>query len=312
MWKDLHLEKPELDYKLLNKFLEKLNFLRRYRAKKKGAIPLVFRLAYYRNLLRHQVDDNWKACYVQLESGDFFYIPDNIDVHGTRLALKPYDGISIVDKFCKPGSAVIDIGANIGEWTLPMAKAVGNQGKVFSFEPIPFMCEAVNKTVRANGLFHAQCVPVAISNRAGEAKFFLNYSEDKVVDSGASSLEYSPSQHAKEIVVQTMTLDEAVENLKINDVSFIKIDVEGHEYAVIDGARKTLKKFSPVLLVEVGNETEDKRGLIAGALEDLNYEIIGIVINYGIVPCDYGNFVNYTSPFRKGAILNVLFIPKTF
>lgn len=302
-----------MDYRLLRKFLTKLYWIRCYYYKRKTAIPFKIKISFYRDILRRKLNKKWQASYILLESGDYFYIPENIDVHSAKLLLKPFQYNVLIDKFCKPGTTVVDIGTNIGEWALPMAKAVGPGGSLLSFEPIPFMCNSVNRTFRVNGIFHAHCFSIALSNKTGMARFFVNYSKDKIVNSGLSSLEYPPSENSQPIDVQTTTLDEFISTHKVNRISFIKIDVEGHEYAVIEGAIETLTNHRPILIIEVGRETEEKRKFIAGVLRSLNYEMVGIVIDNGIIPSGYENFINLNNPFSPvpSHAVNVLFIPNS-
>lgn len=269
------------------------------------------RISLSRKFLRRKVKKEWCASYILLENGDYFFIPDNIDAHCIRLLLKPFQHPVIISKFCKTGTTVIDIGANIGEWSLPMARSIGEEGRLISFEPIPYLCDSVNKTFRINGIFHARCFPIAISNKIGNAKLFMNCGKEEILNIGASSIEGPPSENSTTIEVQTATLDEFISIHKVDRISFIKIDVEGHEYAVIEGAVQTLSTHRPVLTIEVGNESSEKRELISDILKRLNYEMIGIVADHGIIPADYENLIKFNYPFstEKGRVVNVLFIP---
>lgn len=291
----------------LIQLMKDLVLLRRCRTIRDAAIPLISRFRFYQNIIRRRVKYQWTdAVYVLTDDNDYYYIPDRMDTCASKLLLKKLRGKILVDKFCKPGDTVLDVGANIGTWSLPMAKAVGPGGRLLSFEPTPVMCDAVNKTLRVNAMVNARCYQVAVSNKNGSADFFLHTgaTENAVPDSGRSSLEYSSSESSEKIEVRTVALDDFLSGMDIKKISFIKIDIEGHEYAALQGAKETLKKDTPVLVIETGQDEVDSRALIADFLIDLNYEIIGYEIDEGIVPVDWEGFISFDS------VSNFIFFPK--
>ncbi len=281
--------------------VSELALLRAYRAGRKARLPWRMRLGWYRNKLRHLVNKQWPGGYVLLEEGDYLYVPEEIELHGATVLLRPFSYSPLIKKFCAPGSTVIDVGANIGEWSLPMAKEVGPTGRPMAFEPIPFLCDALNKSFRVNSLGHAQAHDVALSNKTGVAEFFMYYSSERVLDSGGSGLE-KQNQNAQTVQVHTMTLDDFLAVRCVNQVGFIKIDVEGHEYAVLEGAQQTLARHRPVLVVEVGHETMERRQLIQDMLAALNYAPVGVVVDKGILPASWGSYRNLSAPFATDRI----------
>ena len=130
-----------------------------------------------------------------------------------------------------PGNTVVDIGANIGVFTIKAAKAVGDKGKVIAIEPEPNNIEILMKNVKANDLNNIVIVPKGVWSSKGLLKLFLT---DGI---GGHSLLWDEGQF---IQVEVDTLDNILDNLNIGVVHFIKIDIEGAEREALKGMEKTL------------------------------------------------------------------------
>jgi FkbM family methyltransferase len=292
----------------VERIVKRLSRLRFYRKKFSGVAPLrlVFRI--YERKLRYELQDHWRSMYVLLENGDYHYIPRELDRHGFAILTHPPTYEAVIPKFCRPGTTAIDVGANIGQWAVPMSKAVGERGQLLAFEPIPVMCAALNKTFQVNGLFHAHAFEFALSERSGTADFFINLRNDKLVDSGFSSLERCV-QGATQIKVKTITLDEFVASQCVAAISFIKIDVEGHEYAVLKGAKNVLSTHRPVLVIETGHENKEYRERTHDFFYALGYNLVGILYADSIVPADWATYRSTSDPFGRWPYVNLLLIP---
>lgn len=294
--------------KLLSRLFKELRRLRAYHAWRKNLPPLSFILPWRRRALTQRLIEDWRGAYALLDNGDYFYISANLDAHGLSLLTRPFAASPLVEKFCVPGSHVLDIGANIGEWSLPMARQVGPAGRLHAFEPIPFMNDALNRTLRVNGQFHASAYQVALSNADGNATFHVNFRAGAISDTGSSSLERPGEGEA--IEVKTATLDGFLAANGINGpISFAKIDVEGHEYAVIEGAKETLARHRPVLVMETGHDDRPKRERIASVLRPLEYELAGIILENGILPATWEHYLDLAAPFSPGRSDNTLLLP---
>ena len=146
-----------------------------------------------------------------------------------------------------PGMTVIDLGANIGQYTLVAARRVGPQGRVHAFEPTPSLAEHVRRNLELNALGNATVHAVAVSDARGRAKLqFVETSEPNmnsiVLDTRANG----------ELVVPTVTLDEFVAEHAVGSVGVIKIDIEGAEMKALHGATGLLTAGdSPVLVLEL-------------------------------------------------------------
>jgi FkbM family methyltransferase len=154
----------------------------------------------------------------------------------------------LVHKLIKPGDIVVDIGANIGYYTLIAAKLTKDNGKVYSFEPEPNNFQLLSKNIAVNG--YKNCTPIqkALSDKAGRIKLFLN-----ITNLGAHSFinDEKKNRSGGEVDVQTITLDDYFENeVKSNKIDFIKMDAEGAEGLVISGAKRLLAENDVKILME--------------------------------------------------------------
>lgn len=139
-----------------------------------------------------------------------------------------------------------DIGANIGETTLNFAQLAKN-GKVYSFEPVPFLYERLTTNVGLNTFKNIELHNLAISDNSDDLFF------EAPKNRNSSGISLTKENSNTSMRVASNTLDEFVSSKQIEKIDFIKIDVEGFENYVINGAKQTLKKFKPMLFVEIDN-----------------------------------------------------------
>jgi FkbM family methyltransferase len=154
--------------------------------------------------------------------------------------------VSQFQKFVRPDSLVLDVGANIGLHSILFSKWC----RVISFEPQPVLFDILQTNIQNNQLEN-RITPVqfAISAKVGMELFGIPVSYNAWDNPGGLGIvDASFSQDGlKTIVVQTRTID----SLNYADVSVIKIDVEGHEREVLEGARETIAREKPNLIVEI-------------------------------------------------------------
>lgn len=177
-------------------------------------------------------------------------------------------------KIVKPGMIVVDIGANIGYYTLMAAKLIGSNGKVYAFEPEPSNYELLIKNIKINNYTNIISIQKAVSNKNGKARLFINKS-----NLGNSSLiENNVPQKIGFTEVETITLDNFFDSVvKNNKIDFIKMDTQGAEKLVIEGAEKILKdnnlkiimEFWPFGLRNMGSEPSD----LLKMLQDFGFKI---------------------------------------
>lgn len=156
---------------------------------------------------------------------------------------------SLYSILLSPGDGAVDLGACVGMHTLPMARAVGPNGRVLAFEPLTNCREFVRKSAVESGLAdRIDLQDCAISNSRGVAKFF----EMSGAITGHSGLrkkpDYPGSAVPKEIQVSTKLLDDFLPSPR--RIGFIKADLEGGEFHSMQGGRELLRQHRPVVVME--------------------------------------------------------------
>jgi FkbM family methyltransferase len=132
---------------------------------------------------------------------------------------------------------VVDLGANIGVYTLLAASLVGAQGRVYAFEPDPANYVLLEKNVRANGYRNIVCRQKAVSDKSGEAKLFRG--EYAVSHSLSDVAAVDPEMS---LTVATTSLDDFFRGLGWPRIGFIKMNIEGWEWFVIKGMTEVLQR----------------------------------------------------------------------
>jgi FkbM family methyltransferase len=150
-----------------------------------------------------------------------------------------------------------DIGANVGYFTLVAATALANRGQIIAFEPGKNAYTRLTENISLNDYGNIKTYPVAVSDREGEAVLHL---AGDIADSSASLYPAGQAQAGQE-VCRTVALDHFLKAEGLRPPDLIKLDVEGAELAVLQGARELIAQASPLLLIEM----EEKNLLAAGA-----------------------------------------------
>jgi len=190
-----------------------------------------------------------------------FFCGDNFSsVFGVGSACEPVVRKEIV---LKEGVAM-DIGANCGMFTIPLAKMLGKKGRVVSIEPDKKNIKLLKKNVELNNLTNVDVVEKGTYSKKGEMTFYLD-------DFGTGGHSLLKSNVAKKETIPIDTIDNILKNLKINHVDLIKIDVEGVEIEAFKGAKKILKKSHPKIIFEA--LSEKKRDEIYEFLSQYDYKI---------------------------------------
>jgi FkbM family methyltransferase len=137
---------------------------------------------------------------------------------------------------CKRGEIAVDIGAHIGLYTVVMSTLVGEEGKVFSFEPSPTTRKILDKTVSLNKVDNIVTISSeAISDKEGTSYFYISENNS---DNSNTLVDYRKDRKTKGIEIKLITLDKLREGIR-KKIDFIKIDAEGAELQVLKGAQQT-------------------------------------------------------------------------
>ncbi len=158
--------------------------------------------------------------------------------------------ITFLTNHIKPGDTVIDIGANVGFYSLLFASIVGQGGSVIGFEPMPFLYERATMSALESGFKHCVLHNVALGTEPGSAE--LVYAPGSP-NWGGAFLSFDGSvlpDHASH-TVPVRPLSEYLQGVRPN---FVKIDIEGGEYLVMSEAREILKAAKPIILSEIHSD----------------------------------------------------------
>lgn len=160
------------------------------------------------------------------------------------------DAVRCYETRVPAGGVAIDIGANVGAHTLPLARAVGPSGRVFAFEPTVFAFEKLKANLALNP---------ELQGRVQARQMLLGDTPGGAVPEAICSgwpLEAGENLHPEHLGephstagATSATLDEALAG--VDRVDFIKLDVDGHELSVLRGARGILERFHPPILIEL-------------------------------------------------------------
>jgi FkbM family methyltransferase len=151
-------------------------------------------------------------------------------------------------RLLRPGMTVIDAGANIGQYTLLAATAVGPAGSVHSFEPVPATFAHLQAHVSANRLTNVKLNPMALWNE--DSTVTLSLPPETVYNAGSWTIGSAESQTAA-IAAEAIRLDTYAARRGFSRVDVIKMDIQGAEPFALAGAHDLLTRWHPTLLMEV-------------------------------------------------------------
>jgi len=200
---------------------------------------------------------------------------------------------------------VLDLGANIGYYTILISKIVGNLGKVFAFEPSKENYEILTKNIRANRCFNVHSFQKAVSDLNKSGTLFLddkNWGDHRIIDFAVSEKD----QNRKSEKVDLVNLDSFIPS----DISFnfIKMDIQGAEILALNGMRDIIKRseslkmliefwpyalqnsgYQPQKLIEILRDYGFKLFILENRNKIPVYDDFYLITNYG--PNDYTNLI---------------------
>jgi len=202
---------------------------------------------------------------VTTRTGASMYVDLRFNVGQSIFARGEFDPpvLKVITEALKPDSVFLDIGANIGFYSVEAAR-VATRGSVHAFEMDRRSTRCLEKSARTFGLSQIKVHNTAVSNRTGET-FFR-------VDKEEAGHSYLDPAAASGRAVPTVSIDHWVESNNISRIDVMKIDVEGAEMMVLEGARATLERFKPTLIIEAdfpsyarfGREPQDAVTFVEG------------------------------------------------
>ncbi|MCI0329535.1 MAG: FkbM family methyltransferase [candidate division Zixibacteria bacterium] len=201
---------------------------------------------------------------MHLDRRDSLFLSVN---HG---AYEPFE-TELIKKEIKRNYTVLDLGANIGYYSLIFARLVGNRGKVFAFEPDESNAALLEKNVEINGYRNVCIVKKAVSDKTEKNRLYLskeNFGDHRIYDSG---------DRRQSIEIETVRLDDLFKN-RSPKIDFIKMDIQGAEGGALLGMSELLKtsknlkilsEFWPFGLKKFGTEPQE----YLRRLEDFGFKL---------------------------------------
>jgi len=193
--------------------------------------------------------------------------------------------LGYIRDFLKPGMVFVDVGANVGFFTLAAASIVGPTGRVIAYEPTPTVGKRLEENVKLNRFANVTIRPVAVADKPGSLHFY-----ESADDPEANSV-FGSGAHSE---VPAVSLDSE----QLGKVDLLKIDAEGAEPLVLSGAKKLLAarptliiEVNPIALRQAGSSAEDLMAQISSCgyqvrtIEEFSY-MGEVVINALSTPID--------------------------
>jgi FkbM family methyltransferase len=176
----------------------------------------------------------------------------------------------------RPGMNVVDVGANLGFYSLLAAKAVGKSGRVWSFEPEPHNFQLLMKSIRGSDFHNVEPVQMALSDEPGTERLYLAPSSEPNAhtlsqDRGVGSLE-----------IQSTSLDDFWQAKGAGRLDLLKVHVFGDESIVLRGSRRVLQASRPMVVTRFGSPRWNDD---ASLLDDLFswYDVYEIVTSPSLI-----------------------------
>lgn len=179
--------------------------------------------------------------------------------------------IEFVYRYATSGMTALDIGANVGVYTLPLAKLVGPTGQVIAYEPGTLNRQHLERSLALNQCGNVVVSGAALSDCVGTGLL-------QIESSGELNQLVAQRNDSKAVEsVEVSTLDAELDRFDWAQVDFMKIDAEGHEAAILKGGQRFFKRYSPLIMFEIKHGSETNLGLVEAfqALGLDTYRLLG-------------------------------------
>lgn len=188
-----------------------------------------------------------------------------------RLGLmrKAYPELYYLKHLVNPGDVVIDIGANVGYYSVMLSQRCGLSGKVYSVEPVPLFAGIFSSNMQRFALPNYELLPFALGSSEQEITMTTPVVNGVFRHGLTHIASADEATNAYQYKVKMKIPDQLFSNLSRLD--FVKCDVEGYEAILLPSFIKTISKFKPTLQIEIG--TSENRDAILELLQPIGYKI---------------------------------------
>jgi len=198
--------------------------------------------------------------------------------HPKTKSVRPrFEDLEVLQQWIRPGDFVIDIGAHVGDTTLPYAHLVGKGGACLALEPNPVVFKILQENAELNKA-HLNIIPLQAASAEKEEILKFSYNDPGLCNGGHSDC-YSALERRSfyEVEVQGICLENYLNAHFANDLeslTFIKTDVEGYDFTLFKLHKPLIEKWRPALQVEVHKTlSEEEKRAFADAIKELGYTL---------------------------------------
>jgi FkbM family methyltransferase len=213
----------------------------------------------------------------------------------------------LLSRLLQRGQTFVDVGANIGLYSLAAAQLVGGGGRILAFEPSLRECALLQRNVDRNSLSQVSVDTRALGD-ADNSEAILHLADEQHGGQNTfGAVVYKNVRVVGDAIVQMTTLDQAIVESRVDRVDVVKIDVEGAEFSVLLGASELLSKLRPVLMLELQDESLVAQGsgadAVVGLLSGFDYRM------YRYANRDEANLLRILDPGETCVAQDVVAIP---
>lgn len=182
--------------------------------------------------------------------------------------------VSFLRSIAEPGMIALDVGANRGVTTVALAKAVGEDGQVWAFEPVPEHFAALKANLSWNGAANVEAHQLLLADQPGEVQFYKHGEGSGI----------TPAEGAERLTVLATTIDEFLAEHHVGRVDLINSDCEGSELFMLRGGENALMAHSPKVFCEVHHgylaQMNQSVADVVGYLQQLGFEVSPVSVEH--------------------------------
>ncbi len=219
-----------------------------------------------------------KTISIRIHELDFLLNPQDDVMTPQILVHRTYEPkeTSLIQRAVKPGMNFIDLGANIGYFTLLASRCVGSEGKVYAFEPEDLNYQYLTENIRRNNAQNVRAIRKAVLNHPGTVSLFLDKGN---LGAHTISKQNIETAYHRTVQVDAVTFDDFFENENIK-VDFVKMDLQGAEGLVLEKAVRMIRRFPMKILMEfwplgLTRAGTDPRNLLTFLDQYFSIQIVG-------------------------------------
>jgi FkbM family methyltransferase len=171
-------------------------------------------------------------------------------------------------RLIEPHWVILDVGANIAFWSVPLARALKASGQLHCFEPVPSNFRLLTANVERNCLATTvRTYRLGLSDRSGNEQISLREDFEEGSETGNAAIVIDgDDSRFRCLQIDVRPLDDLSGSLALKRLDFIKVDIEGHELRFLAGASQTIARFRPILLLEINDLYYERQDLDSTAV----------------------------------------------